>query len=169
MQSTPSHIILFLTLAITACSCSRSPDLPNAKRTVPETTVEDAPEPPAYLTLSTGDLVDAVGSHPISGKGDVVRVMVEPDATVTYELVNSDGKVLLSDRSGASKFQRWFLMLDKSDRLWFWSSDIGGCFWYLDQGKYVQSAIQPTDLAKMPKPFRAAMPGSAKRYLERNL
>ncbi|MBO6524846.1 MAG: hypothetical protein JJ971_13525 [Balneolaceae bacterium] len=72
------------------------------------------------------ELIDNFGIYEIN---DLRLSVYDDEKIVKYSLHDKEKNLLVESVSRASVYQSWYLLLDESYNLWFYSSDIGGEVW----------------------------------------
>jgi len=115
-----------------------------------------------------GAIIDKLGSYRIERLEYIVHITKNDDAIIHYSVTDEFGTKIIESTEKASIFHRWCIFWDKQDKLWFWSSDIGGFFWEKDSfGKYKQHEIYSDGHFKqMPLEVFRFLPSSLIRKLK---
>jgi len=75
----------------------------------------------------------------------ILHVEISPRRLVFYSIKDpASGQNLASDTVG-SDHQRWFFYWDQNSTLWVHSSDIGGCVWRNNNGKFTKQTFTEKD------------------------
>ena len=108
-----------------------------------------------------GELVTSPGTFLCREKKVLLNVNITENSIISYQLSNEQGDVLIKSKERMSNAMLWGLVLDKKDRFWALSSDIGNHVWIRDSLGIYQQHLVKNDIP-VPEEVYDFMPSSIK-------
>lgn len=115
-----------------------------------------------------GNVIDKLGIYNIEEEKYTITVFKDKDSILHYSVSNELGENIIESTERASILHRWCLFWDKNNRLWVWSSDIGGFLWEKDdRGCYKEiNIINKEHFIEMPIEVFHFLPSSLRNKLK---
>ncbi len=114
---------------------------------------------------SATGLISSPGDFKSPDQKYALHIEISPKRLVFYSIKDfASGQIVVSDTTGTN-LQRWFFYWDNESNLWVHSSDIGGCVWQNNNGKYAKRTFDEKDdlRAITPPAYYQNLPDAIKR------